>query len=150
MIMWIATQQGIASIIHYVDDFLIISKSNDQRELQQFLRILNILKVPYKESKLEGPGTCITFLGVTIDTETMSISVPLQKRQKIRDLLAVWANRKWCVKKDLQSLVSSLIWLCQVLPQERPFVQWFIKTQKVVVNPKHHIRITKSMTADIE
>lgn len=150
VITWITMQQSIGSIIHYVDDFLIISKSDGQRELRQFLRILNILKIPYKESKLEGPSTCIIFLGVQIDTVTMSISVLPQKRQKIRGLLNDWEIRKWCIKNDLQSHVGSLIWLCQVLPQGRPFVQQFIKAQKAVTNPRHHVRITKPMTADIK
>ncbi|CAG8582897.1 3785_t:CDS:2, partial [Dentiscutata heterogama] len=35
------------------DDFLIISKSDGKKELQQFLQILNIINVPFKESKLE-------------------------------------------------------------------------------------------------
>lgn len=108
------------------------------------------MNIPCKESKLEGPCTRITFLGVMIDTEAISVSVPLQKRQKIHDLLADWVNKKWGVKKELQSLVGSLIWLCQVLPQGRPFIQRFIKAQEAVKNPHHHVRITKPMIADIK
>lgn len=107
--MWIATEQRIRSIIHYVDNFLIISKSSGQRELSQFLRILDILNVPFKESKLEGPSTRITFLGIMLDTETISVSVPPTKRKKIQESLTNWANKKWCYKKDLQFLVGSLI-----------------------------------------
>lgn len=93
VVMWIAMQQGISSIIYYMDDFLIISKNDSQKELEQFLQILNILNILYNKSKLEGPSTCITFLGVIIDTETMFVSVPQQKRQKIYDLLADWVTR---------------------------------------------------------
>lgn len=150
IIIWIATQQGIKSIIHYVDDFLIISKTDRQKELDQFLRILDIMKVLFKESKLEGPSTEITFLGILINTESMSVSVPYKKKKKIKELLTEWSSRRWCYMKDLQSLVGSLIWLCQVVPQGRPFVQRFIKAQGVSKNLKHHIRFTKSMLADIQ
>src|SRR5260364_257788 len=102
-------EQEIRSIIYYKDVFLIISKGSSQRELSQFLRILDILNVPFKESKLEGPSTCITFLGIMLDTKTMSVSVPPTKRKKIQESLTNWADKKWCYKRDLQSLVGSLM-----------------------------------------
>ncbi|CAG8687729.1 5815_t:CDS:2 [Ambispora leptoticha] len=40
VITWIAIKYGIKSVIHYVDDFLIISKTGASQELEQFLRIL--------------------------------------------------------------------------------------------------------------
>ncbi|CAG8605822.1 9922_t:CDS:2 [Ambispora leptoticha] len=58
----VAVQQGIKSIKHYVDDFLIISDTTAKQELQQFLRILEIMNILYKPSKLEGPYTALTFL----------------------------------------------------------------------------------------
>lgn len=60
-----------------------------------------------------------------------------------------WANKKWFLKKNLQSLVGSLLWLCQVLPQGRPFIQRFIKAQESIRNKHHHVRIKKAMIADI-
>lgn len=149
IITWIAVQQGIKSIIHYVDDFLIISKLGAQQEMDQFLRILKVLNVPYKQSKLEGPCTALTFLGIHINTNTFSASIPEPKKIKIIEMLKEWQNKKWCHKKDLQSLVGSLIWLCQTIPQGRPFVQRFIQILGGPNKAKFHIRITSAMKADI-
>ncbi|CAG8648486.1 7121_t:CDS:1 [Dentiscutata heterogama] len=149
IITWIAVQQGIKSVIHYVDDFLIISKSGAQQDLEQFLRILKILNIPYKKSKLEGPCTTLTFLGIRIDTNAFSAAIPEAKKLKIMEMLTEWQAKTWCYKKELQSLVGSLMWLCQTMPQGRPFVQRFIKALGGNKNSKFHIRINSPMKADI-
>lgn len=137
-------------IIHYVDDFLIISKAGAAQELHQFLNILKTLNVPYKPSKLEGPSTELTFLGIQINTNKFSASVSEEKKQKIMNLLTEWHNKKWCHKKDIQSIVGSLMWLCQVIPQGRPFVQQFIKKLEGPHNSKFRINVSGPMKADIE
>src|ERR1044072_2364698 len=53
-IAWIAFNNGIQAIIHYVDDYLIISHPSQINDKKKFLQILSDLNIPIKISKLEG------------------------------------------------------------------------------------------------
>ena len=37
------------------------------------------LGVPLEYSKLEGPSSCMTFLGIEVDTESLQLSLPSDK-----------------------------------------------------------------------
>ena len=38
-----------------------------------------ILGVPIEYSKLKGPSSCVTYLGIEIDTESLQIRLPSEK-----------------------------------------------------------------------
>jgi hypothetical protein len=84
-----------------------------------------------KRTKLEGPTTCIKFLGVIINTIRLSISLPEEKLQKLRIKMDSVLQTKEISLKDLQSLVGSLIWAGRVEPLVRPFIRPFIDQIKV-------------------
>lgn len=86
-------QQGIKSLIHYIDDFLIISRTNAQSELNQFLQILDILNVIHKLSKLDGPTTSIIFLRIHINTQSFTATISNNKKLKLISLLEQWSNK---------------------------------------------------------
>ena len=82
-------QQGVTNIMHYLDDFLTLSNPGSQ-ECQNNLDIIkhtcNSLGVPLAAEKVEGPSTTLTFLGITIDTVKMEISLPGPKLSRIHQL----------------------------------------------------------------
>ena len=43
-------------------------------------------------SKLEAPTTCITFLGVQIDSVSMTIRLPLGKLAALQELIRSWLH----------------------------------------------------------
>lgn len=68
---WYLHQSGIRHILHYLDDFIIITPPHSL-EGQACMAILNrvcaALGVPIAEHKRDGPTTCLVFLGIEIDT----------------------------------------------------------------------------------
>ena len=68
---WYLHQARIQHILHYLDDFIIITPP-DSPEGQKCLAILDrvcsALGVPIAEHKQEGPTTCLVFLGIEINT----------------------------------------------------------------------------------
>ena len=67
------------------------------------------LEVPLVADKTVGPMTCLTFLGITIDTEANELRLPEEKLAKLKTLLAEWGDRKACSRRELESLVGSLV-----------------------------------------
>ena len=72
-IQWILVQKGL-KILHYLDDFIFVSGSFEEADFQKQLLIdtFNTLGVPLEACNLEGPATCLTFLGIEFDTTTHS------------------------------------------------------------------------------
>ena len=61
---WRAKFEGVSRVLHYLDNFLIISEAGPDegsRDLQALLILFNGLRVPVATDKVEGPTTCITF-----------------------------------------------------------------------------------------
>src|SRR6266487_2066328 len=82
LVTWIATQYSIETIIHYIDDFLILTPTGAEtaeRILKLFLTILDTISLPYKSEKTEGLATAINYLSIRLDTVNMSASVPQAK-----------------------------------------------------------------------
>ncbi len=150
VIAWIGFNNGIPAIIHYVDDFLIISPPNQFDDKNKFLQILSDLNIPIKFSKLEGPETIIVYLGFEIDTIAMTASLPKQKKNELLAYLQKWKNKKSAQSREIRSLVGYLLWACQVMPQARPYVQQFLNLQNQVQNIDRYINLSKELRNDID
>ena len=59
-----------------------------------------------EESKLEGPSTCLTFLGIEVDTVALQLRLPSDKLANLKDILCDSIQRRTMSKKDLQKLTG--------------------------------------------
>ena len=68
-----------------MDDFLIVAPDLEAcaRDMTIMLNIFADLGLPVAENKLEGPGTCLTFLGIELDAVRLEMRLP---REKLLDL----------------------------------------------------------------
>ena len=68
---WYLRHLGVRYVFHYLDDFLVVGPPASP-ECAEALAQLNSacarLGVPIAEHKREGPTTCLTFLGIEVDT----------------------------------------------------------------------------------
>ena len=53
------------------------------------------------EGKTEGPSTCITYLGVELDTVAMTMCLPQNKLSQLKLVLEKWKEKKAVLKRDL-------------------------------------------------
>jgi len=75
LVSWVATQQGMQCILHYLDDFLIIGPphcTHCQKDPHKFIQLCRSLGIPLASEKVEGPSTSLSFLGITLDTHCSS------------------------------------------------------------------------------
>ena len=121
---WVARQEGVRFVIHYLDDFLVISQPDSPecaRALSKLLEILERLGLPVAPEKVEGPLVCLGFLGFEVDSRAMEIRLPRSKLEEIVAMLKQWEGRKACSRKDLESLVGKLSFAARVVtPQAGP------------------------------
>src|ERR1044072_4077138 len=112
IIAWIAYNNGILVIIHYVDNFLIISHPSNTEDKAKFLFLLEDIKVPIKIQKLEGPTTTLVYLGFEIDSVNMTAFLFTQKKHEFLEYLNKWHRKKLAHSREIRSLVGYLLWAC--------------------------------------
>ena len=123
---WHLLQAGIRYLLHYLDDFIIIG-SPDSMECQAALAVLDhscqLLGVPIAEHKRDGPTTCLTYLGIIIDTSAGELRLPADKLQRLENWLRKWGDKKTCSRRELESLIGLLNHACKVVRPGRSFLR---------------------------
>ena len=79
-------RNGISKGLHYLDDFVFVARSEASADLQKrtLLSQFDHLGIPIEPSKLEGPVTCLTFLGIEVDAALFQLHLP---RAKLSELI---------------------------------------------------------------
>ena len=101
---------GVDVVIHYIDDFLFVVRSRDDAAqfLSGTLALTQRLGIPMAPDKTEGPTTCLTFLGIELDTIKMEARLPMTKLHDIELLTSVWLEKSSASVKELQSIAGVL------------------------------------------
>lgn len=100
--------------------------------------------------KTEGPATVITLLGIELDSVRLQLRLPLVKLEKLRELVAMWRQRKACTKKEPQSLAGHLSHACKVVRPGRRFLRGLFGLISQFRRRDHMIRLNSVFRADLE
>ena len=148
---WIVKRRGVQFCIHYLDDYLIIGSSREQcsSDLQTMLSTFSELGLPVAENKLEGPSTCLTFLGFELDSRALEMRLPSVKLLELQQTSAAWVGRRSCRKKELESLVGKLSHASRVVQPGKTFLRQLFELLKGTHKGFHHIRLNVSARSDI-
>ena len=84
--------------------------------------ICSLLGIPLALEKIEGPSQNFTFLGITLDTNSMQARLPEGKLRRIQNQVATWLPRKKATKREILSLVGLLQHATKVFIPGRTFV----------------------------
>ena len=152
---WVLRQNGVRHVFHYLDDFIVIGSPNSP-ECAQALATLNRLclhlGIPIAEHKRDGPATCLTFLGIEVDTRAFELRLPADKLQRLKILLAEWESKKTCSRRELESLIGLLNHACKVVRSGRAFLRRMIDLlHGVPMHPlrPHPIRLNRAFRSDL-
>ena len=111
-----------SNIENYMDDFCGVGGQDVTKVSEDFHAILRVAKecgIPISERKNVPPTTKLEYVGFTIDTVGMSISIPEAKRLKYKNCLINWDGSK----KELDSILGKLTHTTQVLKMAHPFLR---------------------------
>ena len=146
---WIVRQRGVEFVIHYLDDFLIVT-SADTNQGEHALRILlksfECLSLPVAWDNLEGPSMCLTFLGFELDTKSMETRLPNHKLEEVRWEVQLWIGRKSATRKELESVVGRLAHVSRVV---KPFLRHLFELLSVARKAHHHVRLGAVARSDL-
>lgn len=95
------------------------------------------------------PTTCIDFLGITIDTIEKEFRLPLEKVNKLTNLLVSCIRKKKVLLKELQSMLGLLAFATCILPMGRIFSLRLYLAIWGYKNPYSHIRLTTDLKEDM-
>ena len=73
-------------------------------------------------SKAHSPSTKMPYLGVVFDTVAMTMSIPGEKIEEIRQELSIWLKKKKVNKRGLQQLLGKLFWVARCVRYSRGFM----------------------------
>ena len=87
---WSLLVNGVVAQIHYLDDFLFFDKKEGPLSLPTILSTFGQLGVPVAEHKTNGPSSCVTFLGILVDTIRFELRLPQDKLLHLQTLVSSW------------------------------------------------------------
>ncbi len=121
-IQFLSEARGCGDMSHMLDDFLMVSpdKHISDNRLSRFLALCELLGIPVVWEKTES-GTCIIFLGITLDTIKMEVRLPQEKLDKCLRLITAYRQLQKISIKQLESLTGLLNFACKVIHPGRPY-----------------------------
>ena len=152
---WHIRQRGVRHIFHYLDDFILIGPPHSPvcaTDLGMLNAACAALGVPIAEHKRDGPTTCLTFLGIEIDTMASELRLPRDKLQRLQACLEEWRDKRTCGRRDLKSLIGLLNHARKVVWAGRSFLRRMIDLLHAVpMHPlrPHPIRLNKQFRSDL-
>ena len=147
---WIVRQQGVEFVIHYLDDFLVMTTANEfsgSHSLHLLLKTFEQLGLPVAWDKLEGPSSCLTFLGFELDSVRNEIRLPRRKLKDIRKEVQEWIGKKSC-RKELESLIGRLGYASRVVKPGKTFMCHLFEALAGARHSHYHIRLGTAVRSD--
>ena len=94
------------------DDYVGVGISSVAHKSFQFLlKLMECLGFSVSQKKLVPPSTRVTCLGVLIDTDAGTISIPSEKLRQINETVQQWLSKRTSTKHKLQSILGVLLYV---------------------------------------
>ena len=121
----IMRQEGY-DVINYIDVVIGIgTKIHNSFTLLQ--ETLIYLAFELSNKKIVPPITNLNCLGIMVNTTTFTASIPSDKLQEIFQMCSQWRNRQKCNRRDLQSLLGSLLCVSKCVKTSRFFLNHMLE-----------------------
>ena len=122
-IRYIMAEHGYPLLFNYIDDLIYTGLPSQMDASFNFLKNLLVdLVLDISPKKLVPPSTLVTCLGILIDSINKTISIPPEKLAEITQLCVQWSSKTYCGKRDLQSLLGSLLYVSKCVKHSRFFL----------------------------
>ena len=112
LVEWIIRNKyNVADLMHYLDDFITAGPAGSpqcSQNLQTSLAICHSLGLPLHPNKCIGPSTCMVVLGIELDSLEQMARLPAEKLMALQELIQSWWTRRWCNRRQLESLIGHL------------------------------------------
>jgi hypothetical protein len=111
-------------VVNYIDDFIGIAPVSDaHRAFSTTKQILHDIGLVVSDEKTVPPTCECTCLGIIINTNSFTLSIPKPKLKTIVGMCKNYKNFKKITKNQIQSLFGSLIYINKAISPARLFVE---------------------------
>lgn len=137
------------TILNLLDDYLFIGRpgTSDAFALQSaFELICQTIRLPLKASKSVKPTSCLTFLGLELDSDHMQVRLPEDKRLKFLEKLRKFRVTTAPAIDEWRSLAGSLSYAVVAIPTGRAFLRRLFQAfagqekHRRFMRMSHHVR----------
>lgn len=134
----------------YLDDYAGCCATEEEatRAYNYFLALANHLGLDLATDKCHPPQQNITWLGYTVDTVKMQVSIPEEKIRDLKNECMIWMHRRKANKKMLQSLIGKVLHAAGCIRHERKFTARLLSTVRSL-NKRQWTTLTEDCRADI-
>ena len=154
MVEWIlVNRHHVPDLLHYLDDFITAGPPQSPRcaaNLNTAITVCKRLGLPLHPGKCAGPATSLTVLGIELDSIQQIARLPEQKLLALRDLIQSWLPRRWCNRRELESLIGHLHHAAKVVWPGRTFLRRMIDLLCCFQRRDHPIRLNHEFKLDLQ
>lgn len=149
---FLAERVGVQWLVHYLDNFLLMSNSYQScvEAMNLFIGLCQELDIPLAVEQTLGPLQCLKYQGYLIDSLNAEIRLPVDELQQCRDLIKGMLGRKRVKSKKVQLLADLLQFACGVVVPGRPFLGRLYDMISGKYNPEFSVRLTAEVKKDLE
>ena len=110
--------------LNYCDDFGGVEETMSRalQSSQAMSSLLEDLGLEKSKEKYHSPSTSMPYLCVQFDSEKMTMSVPPDKLEELREEINLWSRKKKTTKKNIQQLLVKLFWVSKCVKFSRTFM----------------------------
>lgn len=122
---YIATKKyHVPHVLYLLDDFLCLTPPGQDAGMthSNMLSMFGQLNIPLSEEKTVKAQTCLTFLGIELDSDAMMARLPADKKDRILGIVAKFLTFKVCSKHQLLQLLGHLAFASRIVYGARTFV----------------------------
>ncbi len=117
-----------STVIAYLDDFLLLAQGCDIFQARDHtLRLLTSLGFIVGDKSQLSPSQRIVFLGIGIDSSTLSTFLPKEKQQQTLSLTEAILTSKEVSRRELEVLSGFLNWCSPFVPRAPPILWTFYR-----------------------
>ncbi|KAL9952390.1 hypothetical protein ACROYT_G039640 [Oculina patagonica] len=145
-------RRGFNSVVVYLDDFLVIAPTREACQLafSTLLQLLQDLGFSISWHKVIRPTQKLVFLGVELDTNNCSLSLPSSKLTELQTVISNFLNKRRANKKQLQQLAGKLNWACRVVYGGRTFLRRILDMMNTLQSTTAKVRLSSDFFEDIK
>ena len=155
-IAWIVAAKVKKPNVNYLDDYLFAAALERlcNQQIQLFLDVCEQINFPVALEKTFWGTTCLTFLGMLLDTERQIICIPIDKLIKAANWIEYFLSKqsRKATLHEFQKLTGILNFLCRCIVPGRAFLRRLYVPhggQGKTLKPHHHIKITEENRLDL-
>ena len=135
-------------LMSYIDDLLGAENGpKAQESFEKMCKLLKDLNIPISEANLTAPTTKIVCLGIEIDSVRASMSIPPGKLEEILHACQSFSKLSYFSKRQLQSVIGSLMFIHKVVKPARYFINRLLDTLRNMNGSK--TRMNEAVKRDI-